>query len=210
MKFSKGAVAAVGGGAAQLAIVDPGVAMYLATQNQLPLKIVGGAQSDTGKDVAIVGGSSVTNAASLYQQKLGHQERADVAQLGTDVWLDSNGADSTSVTWAEMHNALLPAAISSGKVAAGIGPSSLLKGKSLADPVTDSFGDGAPLNVVIAGTDTDAATVKKFLGVLAKVPGFDTKLSAAGLESEAETLNDYAFTDGQPDLGTLLAPGAAK
>src|SRR6185437_11195457 len=113
---------------------------------------------------------------------------------------DSNGADSTSVSWVEVPNGGLSAAVSGGKVVAAAGPASVLKGKVLGNPVSDSFGSGAPLNVVIAGADADAATVKKFLAVLSKVSGFNTALSSAGLESEAETLNDYAFTDGQPDL----------
>ena len=210
MKSSKGAVKAASSGAVQFAIVDPGVAMWQATKFGVQIKIVAGAEAYKTKSWGIVGGNSVTDASSLYQQKIAIQERAGVSHLATDVWLDTNGADSTSVTYTELQPTAMAAALASGKVGAASGPLALLKGKAIGDPVGDAFGAGAPTSVVVAGAKSPTATIKKFVAALGKVRGFTTKLKMNALETEAETLGNYAFTDGQPDLDTLVWSGAAK
>jgi hypothetical protein len=45
---------------------------------------------------------------------------------------------------------------------------------------------------------------------LAKVRGATTKLDMDGLTAEAETMTDYALSDAQPDLDTLVWSGAPK
>ena len=52
--------------------------------------------------------------------------------------------------------------------------------------------------------------VRSFVRALGKVSGSTTKINLDGLTAEAETMTDYALTDAQPDLDTLVWSGAPK
>ena len=205
---SKGAVAAVANGTADLAITDAGVVLYRAAKDSLDIRIVSGAEADAGKQYAVVG-SGISDVSGLYQKRIAISGHGSLGQLATSVWLDNNGADSTSITWVSMAPKRLATAVSSGTADAAFGAASRLDGNAIGDPVTDAFGADAPTNVVIASSSASAATLKTIVADLAKA-GFTTKLNMDALGLEATALLDYAYVDSAPDLTTLVWSGAPK
>lgn len=127
-----GAVAtAVAGGA-----VDMGVANAVAAANAslrgVPFGIVAGAGMYSTKSpstaICIPSASPLKNAKDLEGKTIALASIGDLAQVGVELWLQTHGADPSTIKWTEIYHAEMGAALQSGRFDAAMIPEPSLSG----------------------------------------------------------------------------------